>query len=104
MTRCNSRIKLGNLHGKQITGGFEGGDISTDGGLIFVQKADRRLKLTDRLSAALTDRRDPAKVKHSLAEMTHQRVYQIACGYWPAPINGTTCYVSPSAPAAMAGS
>ena len=81
MTRCSSRIELGNLHGKQITGGFEGGDICTDGGLMLVEKADRRLKLTKRLSAVLTDTRDPGKVKHSLAEMIRQRVYQIACGY-----------------------
>ena len=51
MTQCHSHIEWGNLHGKQITGGFEGGDISTDGGLILVEKADRRLKLTERLSA-----------------------------------------------------
>ncbi len=37
--------------------------------------------MTKRLSAALTDTRDPGKVKHSLAEMIRPRVYQIACGY-----------------------
>ena len=36
MTQCHSRIEWGNIHGKQITCGFEGGDISTDGGLILV--------------------------------------------------------------------
>ena len=81
MTQCNSQLELGNLHGKQITGGFDGGDISTDGGLMLVEKADRRLGLTKRLSAVLRDRRDPTKVKHSVGEMIRQRIYQIACGY-----------------------
>jgi len=55
---------VGKLHGKQITGGFDGGDICTDGGLMLVEKTDGRLGLTKRLSVVLTDRRDPTKVKH----------------------------------------
>lgn len=81
MTQCIGQLGFGLLVGKQVIGEFEGGDISSDGGLMLVAAADRRLGLTRRLAACLEDAREAAKVRHSMAELLAQRVYQIAAGY-----------------------
>lgn len=81
MTQCLEQWHLGILHGKRVTGGFDGGDISSDGGLVLIAQADRRLGLTRQLAACLADARDPRKVEHQLSELFAQRVYQIAAGY-----------------------
>ena len=81
MTQCNSRIELGILDSKEIVGDFDGGLISSDGGLMLLKKLDEQLGLTERLAAAVADERDPNRIKHPLEEMFAQRIYQIACGY-----------------------
>lgn len=81
MRQCVEQLHLGLLHGKQVTGGFDGGDISSDGGLMLVAAADERLGLTPQLAACLHDDRQPSKVRHALSELIAQRVYQIAAGY-----------------------
>jgi len=81
MTQCVAQLDLGILHGKRVTGGFDGGDISSDGGLMLVAAADQQLGLTRQLATCLRDDRQPAKVRHGLPELLAQRVYQIAVGY-----------------------
>lgn len=81
MTQCIEQLALEILHGKRVTGGFDGGAISSDGGLMLVAKADRRLGLTRQLAGCLHDRRDPHKIRHQVHELLAQRVYQIAAGY-----------------------
>jgi len=81
MTQCNSRLELGILHSKKIVADFDGGLISSDGGLMLLKKVDQQLGLTKKLAVAVTDRRDPGRIKHPLEQMFAQRVYQIAFGY-----------------------
>ena len=81
MTQCIGQLQLGLLQRKQLIGEFDGGDISSDGGLMLVAKADQRLGLTARLAACLVDWRQAAKVRHRMHELLAQRVYQIAAGY-----------------------
>lgn len=81
MTNCNSTMKLGNLHGKDILADFDGGVVGSDGGLMLLRKADEQLGLTEALADAITDDRDPDRIEFALQELVMQRVYQIACGY-----------------------
>jgi len=81
MTQCIDQLSFGNLHGKQITATFDGGNVSTDGGVLLVTEADRKLGLTETLGGSLRDARQAAKVSHPFADMLAQRVYQIARGY-----------------------
>ena len=81
MTQCVEQLHLGILHGKRLTGGFDGGDISSDGGLVLLAAADKQLGLTRQLAACLRDNRQVAKVRHQFPELLAQRVYQIAAGY-----------------------
>lgn len=66
---------------KKITAAFDGGRITSDGGVMLLAAAERRLGLADRLAAVIFDRRDPARVTHSLADIVRARILAIACGY-----------------------
>ena len=75
------QLDFGFLGHRQVVGTFDGGALSSDGGLMLVAKADQQLGLTAKLTSCLRDGRDRSKVKHQLGEMLAQRVLQIACGY-----------------------
>jgi len=66
---------------KKVTAGFDGGTISSDGGVFLLAGADRRLGLIDRLAALIPDGRDPDLISHSMADILRERVFAIACGY-----------------------
>lgn len=67
---------------KTVTVACDGGDLSSDAGLIPLALADRRLGLTAALAAAIHDPRDPRRIDHSLHDLLRQRVYTIAQGYF----------------------
>jgi len=67
--------------GKQLTATFDGGQLSSDGGLLLLQQVDQQLGLTSRLAAAIRDERDPALVRQPLLTLLRQRIFGIACGY-----------------------
>ena len=59
---------------------FDGGRLTSDGGLPWLERADTALGLTDAFAAVIPEwRRGP--VRHRLATLVRQRVFQIACGY-----------------------
>jgi hypothetical protein len=63
-----------------LTVAFDAGQLTSDGGLVWLARADDRLGLSAALAAQITDwRRGP--VRHPLALLVRQRLLQIACGY-----------------------
>src|SRR3954447_6062884 len=66
---------------RKIEANFAGGDVSSDGGLMLLREADRRLGLLQALDAALPDPRDPLYITHRQIDLLRQRVYGIAQGY-----------------------
>ena len=69
------------IAGRDVVVSFDGGEISSDAGLLLLAEADRRLGLTRRLAECLVDRRQSAKVEQPFLDMLRQRVFGIACGY-----------------------
>ncbi len=65
---------------KKMSASFDGGRISSDGGVMVLAQAERRLGLSDRLAALIADRRDGARVVHPLASILRARILAIACG------------------------
>ena len=59
---------------------FDGGRLTSDGGLPWLAEADEALGLCAALAACIPEWRQRI-VRHSLATLVRQRVYQIACGY-----------------------
>ena len=74
-------FSLPSIGRKKITAAFDGGRISSDGGVILLGLAERRMGIADRLAAEITDRRDPARVVHTLSDILRARILAIACGY-----------------------
>jgi DDE family transposase len=55
--------------GKPVYVGFDGGRLTSDGGILLLAAVEQRLKIAERLAACLEDRRDPDRVVHEFAEM-----------------------------------
>jgi len=66
---------------KKITAAFDGGRISSDGGVMLLAQADRRLGVVERLAQAIPDARDPDRITHLLPDILRARIFAIACGY-----------------------
>jgi hypothetical protein len=66
---------------KKVSAAFDGGRLSSNGGLVLLREVERRLGLAERLADCLRDRRDPASIRHPLVEMLRFRMLAIACGY-----------------------
>jgi DDE family transposase len=57
------------LAGKPVHIGFDGGRLTSDGGILLLGAVERRLNIAERLAACIEDRRDPDRVVHEFAEM-----------------------------------
>ena len=67
--------------GKPVAAAFDGGRLTSDGGVMLLAMADRRLGIAERLARCFPDRRDPLRITHTLADMVRARILAIACGY-----------------------
>ena len=65
---------------KKVTAAFDGGLISSDGGVLLLAGADKRLGLVDTLAAIIPDHRDPTKITHTMSDILRARILAIACG------------------------
>ena len=72
---------LSPIQGKSVVARFDGGQLSSEGGLLALREIERRLGIADRLAACLKDPRMPEKVVHRLAEIIRFRMLMIAAGY-----------------------
>jgi hypothetical protein len=73
---------LSPVEGKPVRAAFDGGMLSSDAGVLLLREVERKLGIADRLAACLADRRDPARIDHTIAEMMRFRMLAIAAGSW----------------------
>jgi len=66
---------------KKVTADFDGGRLTSDGGVMLLSMAEQRLGIAERLARCFPDSRDPTRIIHTLADMIRARVFAIACGY-----------------------
>jgi hypothetical protein len=62
-------------------GAFDGGAITSNGGVALLAGADRKLGLAERLSVCFTDHRVAEAVTHTLPDLLRQRIFGLALGY-----------------------
>src|SRR6266481_3264066 len=72
---------LSPVQGKAVVARFDGGRLSSEGGLLALREIESRLGLADRLAACVKDPRAPERVVHRLAEIIRFRMLMIAAGY-----------------------
>ena len=66
---------------KKVTAAFDGGRLTSDGGVMLLAAAERRLGIADTLAGLIADPRNPLFVTHSVADILRARMLAIACGY-----------------------
>jgi len=60
---------------------FDGGLLSSDGGVLVLREVEQRLGVADRLAACLIDPRAPDLITHTLADIVRFRLLMIGAGY-----------------------
>ncbi len=78
MTECNKAFSFPSIKKRTLVADFQGGSITSDGGLALLRQVDRKFNLIERLASCLEDNRDPRKIKHTQEELLRQRILQIA--------------------------
>ena len=82
MTQYNKQLMLfKEISGKKVEADFNGGEVTSDAGLLFLRETESKLGLISRIADVLRDRRHPSYVKHEIVQLLTQRVFQIASGY-----------------------
>jgi hypothetical protein len=66
---------------QEVVATFDAAALTSDAGLLALGAIDRRLQLTERLCASLTDGRQAGKVAHTHHDLFRQRAYAVAAGY-----------------------
>jgi hypothetical protein len=82
MSNCTTKnFSFTQLKKRNVIANFDGGSITSDGGVLLLREVDRALKLTEQVAKEFKDDRDPSYVKHSILTMVRQRVFGISLGY-----------------------
>lgn len=81
MTVCSPALTLSPLSQKPVVVTADGGALTSDAGVLLIQRLDQQLGLSAALARCLPDARDPARVRHSVLALLRQRLYQICLGY-----------------------
>ena len=81
-TECrDGRIDFQPLFGREVVGLFDGGNISSDGGVMLLAEVERRTGMLGRLASCFEDHRDPDLIEHSVDDLLKQRIYGLCLGY-----------------------
>jgi hypothetical protein len=67
--------------GKPVHLSFDGGQMTSDTGILLLAVIEQRLGIAARLADCIEDPRAPERVRHTLAEMIRYRALLIAAGY-----------------------
>jgi hypothetical protein len=82
VTKCYQRtVEFPRVNRRIVEAGFDGGDITSDGGVLLLREADRRLGLSKAMARALPDVRRQASCDHDMESLLRQRLYAMALGY-----------------------
>ena len=81
-TECNSgAIEFQALGKREVVADFEGGTITSDGGMLLLAEVERGRGIIRGFSKCFKDHRDPERIEHSVEALMAQRIYALAQGY-----------------------
>lgn len=69
------------LFRREIRVGFDGGNISSDGGGLLLREVEKRTGIIAGFARCFADGRNPDWIEHTVKELVGQRVYGLALGY-----------------------
>jgi hypothetical protein len=74
-------INLAEIGRKKVELDFEGGDLTSDTGALFLREVEKQTGIIKAITGSIKDKRDQRYVKQELETLIKQRVIQIGCGY-----------------------
>ena len=81
-TECTAtQLEFQSFGRRQVTGRFDGGRLTSDGGGVLLREVAQRLELFSRLAGCFTDYRRAGMVEHPVESLLAQRIYGLALGY-----------------------
>ena len=83
------KIDFGRVGRRVVEGRFDGGSMTSDGGVMLLGATDRKLGLLDAAARCEPDPRNPLLIKHAVRDMLRQRVYGLALGWEDLSDHGT---------------
>src|SRR3954462_5822891 len=66
---------------KSVVAKFDGGLLSSNGGILALRAVEQRLRVADRFASCIEDPRAPDQITHTLADIIRFRLLMIAAGY-----------------------
>jgi hypothetical protein len=66
---------------KKLSGAFDGGRLTSDGGVMLLGVVERQLGIAATLARLVADPRNPLLVTHGVDDILRARILAIACGY-----------------------
>jgi len=82
MPNCTAtQVPFAKLGRREIDVRFDGGNVSSDGGLLLLRQVERRLGLLKAVAQVLPDPRNPWLVQHTTQQLLRQRVFGLCQGY-----------------------
>ena len=81
-TECTAtQLEFQSFGRRRISGRFDGGRLTSDGGGLLLREVEGRLDLFARLAGCFTDHRRAGMVEHPVQALLAQRIYGLALGY-----------------------
>ena len=82
MPKCTAgQMEFGRLGRRVLSADFDGGALSSDGGLMLLRRVDERIGLSRAVASVLHDARNPDRITHDMRALVAQRLYALCCGY-----------------------
>ncbi len=77
----SERLSFGKIKGREVIANFNGGRISSDGGIVLIAELDKKLRITARFAECFQDNRHLSYVDYSVHNLLAQRVYGLILGH-----------------------
>ena len=82
MTKCyQTPIEFSSVKRRKVEVDFNGGNISSNAGIVLLSQVDQQLGLSKQVARAIGDDRRKASCEYSVEELIRQRLYGLALGY-----------------------
>jgi hypothetical protein len=81
-TECKEEnLKFQELGSRAVEAKFNGGTISSDGGILLLRELEQRRQIIDQFADCFQDYRNQDQIEHTVKQLLAQRIYGLVLGY-----------------------
>jgi len=74
-------IKFSSSKRRKLIANFNGGTITSDGGVLLIREIDKKIGFTKKLAKIIPDQRQQSYITHDMVSLLKQRIYGLILGY-----------------------